>query len=405
MRNDPLVWWELVCSVERQRVVMVLVRPLLLIAGLGMVVAACGVPAPTGNGAVPPAPTTSVPVGPMGVSPKDGPAPDLAAACGPVPLDWPIGDLDAAFVPLERDIEELVDDAARVEFDLSGSTRWSVVKETSTELLVFGQPDSSTTGEPLYRYAQFELVDDDWRAGGWGGCRIEVTAEGFGIATFELNPDNPPDASETTLHVLATERSCASGQVPSGREVVPVVIETSDAVEIIVLVESPVGLQICPSNPVFPLTVELDGPLGDRMIRDAALYPIEDRPWPPPPANPVLSVYTAGDAPIRGTANVVAWDGDSSGALLFEAEGWASEPIWFQSFEGDYYPTAITGFVTECDSETGCVEECEGAACDALPRLGAECSMSYTPTPGEEATMTVIFTGTTCTIETTDTDG
>ncbi len=377
---------------------MVLVRILLLTAGAGMVVAACGLPAPTGGGAVPSAPGTSVPLDPPGQPPEDGAVPDLAAACGLVPLDWPVGDLDAAFDSFEGDIEELVDDAARVEFDLSQATRWSVVEETSTELLLFGQPDSSITGEAHYRYAQFELVAGDWRAASWGGCRIEVTAEGFGIATFELNPDNPPDASDTTLHVLATERSCASGQVPSGREVVPVVVETSDAVEIIVLVESPVGGQDCQGNPAFPLTVELDGPLGNRMIRDAALYPVEDRPWPPPPANPVLSVYTAGDAPIRGTANVVAWDGDSSGALLFQGERWATDPTWFGSFEGDYYPTTITGFVTKCASETGCEEECEGAACDALPRLAPECSMSYTPTPGEETTMTITFTGTTCTI-------
>ena len=191
IRPDPLpMQWEPTCSVERQRVVMVLVRSLLLMAGLGMVVAACGVPAPIGDGAVPLAPATSVPVDPTGVSPKDGAAPDLAAACGPVPLDWPIDDLDAAFVPLDRDIGELVDDDARVEFDLSPSTSWSVVEETSKELVLFGQPDPSTTGEPHYRYAQFELVDGDWRAAGWGGCRIEVTAEGFGIATFELNPDN-----------------------------------------------------------------------------------------------------------------------------------------------------------------------------------------------------------------------
>ena len=92
---------------------MVLVRSLVLMAGFGMVVAACGVPDPTGDGAVPPAPATSIPVDPTGVSPKDRAAPDLAAACGAVPLHWPIGDLDAAFDPFDGDIEELVDDAAR----------------------------------------------------------------------------------------------------------------------------------------------------------------------------------------------------------------------------------------------------------------------------------------------------
>jgi hypothetical protein len=268
-------------------------------------------------------------------------------------------------------------------------------------LLLFGQQDSSTTDGPQYRYARFELVDGDWRAAGWGGCTIEVTAEGFGIATFELDSDNPPDPIDTTLHVLATERACASGRAPGGREVVPVVVEVADAVEVIVLVESPSGDQTCPSNPAFLLTVELDAQLGDRTIRDGSLYPVEDRPWPLPPASPVLSLYTAGDTPKPGTANVVGWDGDAAGALLLTAERWANEPTWFGSFEGDSYPVTITGFVTECDDDTGCEEECEGAACDALPRLGAECSMSYTPAPGEETTVTVTFTGTTCTIEST----
>ena len=57
--------------------------------------------------------------------------------------------------------------------------------------------------------------------------------------------------------------------------------------------------------------------------------------------------------------------------------------------------------MTSCDDTAGCEEECEGADCDALPRLGAECTMAYTPIPGQDTTMTVHFTGTSCTIEVT----
>jgi hypothetical protein len=343
----------------------------------------------------PPTSATVAPEPPAGTS--DGL--ELAAACGPVPFPWPIGDPETAFQPFDGNVDELVDEEARVEWNFWPPTTWWVVEDTETELMIFGLQDIPTIQEPSYSYALFEQVDGDWRAAGWGDCRIQVTAEGFGIATFEIDGENPPDPEGAEFHLLANERACASGKTPVDREVIPVVAETSHAVEVIVLVESPVGdAQTCQGNPAFPLTVQLDAPLGERMIRDGALYPAEDRPWPPPPADPVLSLSTAGDAPSPGTANVVAWDGELYGALLFTSDGWTSEASWFQSFLSEY-PTTITGFVTQCASEARCVEECEGAACDLLPRLGAECNMSYTPVLDEKTSMIITFTGNTCTIE------
>lgn len=365
-----------------KRAMKFMVRSLALVSGLAVAAASCGIP--TGDGAL-----------------SGGATSDLAAECGPVPLDWPVGDLDAAFDPFEGDIEALVDDAARVEFDLSPSVRWSVVDQTGRELLLFGQSEAPTTGEPRYRYARFEFDDGDWQAVGWGGCKIQATADGFGVATFELDRDNPPDSADTTLHLLATERACASGQAPAGREARPFVVETSDAVEIIVLVEDLSRNATCPSNPAFPIAVGLDSPLGDRMIRDGGFYPVEDRPWPPPPPSPELWVRAAGDAPGPGRANVVVWErGDASGGVVFQVEGGTSNPQLVGGFTSNY-PTRITGFVTECGNvETQCEEECSGA-CNAFPPLGVECSISYAPTPGEKTTITVIFTGTTCTMEST----
>lgn len=381
---------------RRRTIVRISVRSLVLVAGLGVLAASCGMPGPPGDGEV-----RSSPVASAGPTPPDkAQTPELGGACGPVPFEWPVRDPGTAFEPFEGDIEALVHDAARVEWDLWSPARWSVVEETPTGLLLFGEEVSATTDGPRYRFARFELVDGEWRAAGWGGCTIQVTADGFGVATFELDPANPPDPADTTLHLLATERACASGKAPGGREALPIVVADSEGVEIIVLVESPAGYQTCPSNPPFLLVVELGAPWGGRTITDGALYPAVAKPWPPPPAPPVLSLFTAGDPPASGTANVVAWDGESAGALLFTADGWATQPRWFQSFEGNY-PTTVTGFVTACDSATGCEEECEGAACDALPRLGVECTASYSPTPGEETILTVTFRGTTCTIEST----
>lgn len=219
--------------------VRISVHSVLLVASLGMVAASCGTPVPPGEGEVRSSPVASA--GPT--SPAGAQTPELGAACGPVPFEWPVGDPGTAFEPFEGDIEALVHDAARVEFDLWSPARWSVVEETPTGVLLFGEEVSATTDGPRYRFARFEFVDGEWRAAGWGGCRIQVTADGFGVATFELDPANPPDAAATTLHLLATERACASGKAPGGREVVPVVVADSEGVEIIVLVESPARYQ------------------------------------------------------------------------------------------------------------------------------------------------------------------
>ena len=104
------------------------------------------------------------------------------------------------------------------------------------------------------------------------------TSSGFGVATFTLDPDNPPAPDSATLHLLATERACASGQAPVDRQVLPTVVESANAVTITVLVQEPVGAQTCQGNPSFAVTVQLDAPLGDRAIRDAAVDPPEERP-------------------------------------------------------------------------------------------------------------------------------
>ena len=49
----------------------------------------------------------------------------------------------------------------------------------------------------------------------------------------------------------------------------------------VVLVEDPQGDQDCPSNPSFPLEVDLGSPLGERTVLDAGVQPALERPWPP----------------------------------------------------------------------------------------------------------------------------
>ena len=137
-------------------------------------------------------------------------------------------------------------------------------------------------GDSLYAYAHLELRDGRWAPSGWGDCRIELEAVGWGNARFILDPAARPDPQSSTLSVLATELACAGGQAPRGREVRAVVVdETDDAVSIVVLVEPPTGGQTCPSNPSFEFQVDLGSPLADRAVLDASVYPPLEREWSP----------------------------------------------------------------------------------------------------------------------------
>jgi hypothetical protein len=135
---------------------------------------------------------------------------------------------------------------------------WFVADQSSSTRLLFGEPNEPTegasmNGEPLlgdslYAYAYLELTDGRWAPRGWGDCRIELEADGWGNARFILDPTVRPDPQSSTLSVLATEMGCAGGQAPRGRDVRAVVLdETDEAVSVVILVEPPTGGQTCPA--------------------------------------------------------------------------------------------------------------------------------------------------------------
>ncbi|WP_165367499.1 hypothetical protein, partial [Phytoactinopolyspora endophytica] len=128
----------------------------------------------------------------------------------------------------------------------------------------------------------FSRDDGSWVPDSWGQCRVSVNAPGWGNARFVLDPDVEPDPEVSSVAVQAWEMECASGQAPDGRGVRPVVLSEDEAtVTVVVLVEPVTGGADCPSNPSFPLEIDLASPLGDRTILDASVDPALERPWPP----------------------------------------------------------------------------------------------------------------------------
>lgn len=73
----------------------------------------------------------------------------------------------------------------------------------------------------------------------------------------------------TSVALLVTERSCASGQAMGNRLLDPEVVTTDDAVLITFAAEPPVPAeQTCQGNPEQPILVELPESLGNRTLRD-----------------------------------------------------------------------------------------------------------------------------------------
>lgn len=207
---------------------------------------------------------------------------DLSASCYPVEFNSVPPDLDE-FPALDDDaasaLDELVNGPTGVEavgFDVD--YRWSIASRDDTGLVLFGQ---SIDGSSL-SYARFEKEDGAWDPSSWGGCDVRISAPGLGPATVATDPDRPfgPDAVELTL--LVNEQSCANGEAPVGREIVPLVTETEESVTIVVLVAPVEGGADCPGNPWHPITVMLESPLGSRALIDGHGFP--PRPIGPPDA-------------------------------------------------------------------------------------------------------------------------
>jgi hypothetical protein len=192
----------------------------------------------------------------------------------------------------------------------------------------------SAWSEQGYVDATLELRDGAWAPAGWGGCNIETETAGFNIARFTIARENQPSPESKTLTLQATERACASGKGPEGREVRTVVAETAEFIDVRVLVaQGNVEFHTCQGNPSFPVEIQLEEPLRDRVVRDLWTDPPIIVPTVLEPPSGRVFVDVAGTAPRTGTANVSGWIAhDYQGALLFTSfVEWGPLPRGFRS--------------------------------------------------------------------------
>ena len=146
---------------------------------------------------------------------------------------------------------------------------WRIVFDED-DLVLFGSPTDSNFP---YGHATFSRNGDSLVLEVANNCNLMFNSEGLSIASFRLDPSQPLDTESKEVPVLFTEKACAGGGALAGREVRPSVVETTDRVEIVVFIEAHQGPQTCPGNGEVSWVVELEAPIGSRLIADASVIP------------------------------------------------------------------------------------------------------------------------------------
>ena len=158
---------------------------------------------------------------------------------------------------------------------------WRVLYR-SDDLVQLVHLDDSTP-ETSIAFMDTEFDEGEWRWAGssmGGGCPLEVKMPpGLNAVDWRLDPSSQPLTSESTvIHVLVTERACASGQELADRLLGPEVIVTDSDVLISFAAEAQGGVQNCQGNPETAVTIELSGPIGSRIVTNGLALdgPLED---------------------------------------------------------------------------------------------------------------------------------
>lgn len=200
-------------------------------------------------------------------------------------------------VPVEafenpRPASELSPDAAPAldgrdvsDFEPLGPLEWVIAQESDDRVMLMHKlevPDDNGGGD-IREYMYFVISTDSmpaqpgesaWAVVEASTCSPTLDLGGLGDAGVTLDPSSPPAPDSDRLALLVTEHECNSGRDASGRIELVELIETETTVELVIGVRpSDAQEATCQSNPATPFTVELDRPLGDRVVLNAAVVP------------------------------------------------------------------------------------------------------------------------------------
>lgn len=162
---------------------------------------------------------------------------------------------------------------------LPDQSGWQLVVLTDENALfvVPARPDEGFS----YWSVELELRDGEWSFVRSGQCDLQPVFEGIGAATWELAPDQSLQRDTQRVDVLVSEDGCASGMPPDGRVIPAATIYRERDIIVIFGVEPLPDAQTCQGAPPARVTLELDEPIGDRVLLDGSVLPPEPRGGPP----------------------------------------------------------------------------------------------------------------------------
>ncbi|MFJ2030138.1 hypothetical protein [Streptosporangium sp. NPDC087985] len=166
--------------------------------------------------------------------------------------------------------------------DLAG---WTIVEESDTRVALIREldtPHSESQGMVFtHEFLDIERFGErdgngrpGWHMRASSRCDLRRDLGDAGTADVALDPAAPPPGRDSRqVAVLVHERDCADGRRADGRVRLIDIESTSTEVRIVIGVQPLSGILTCQGNPPTPFTVELDEPLGDRVLIDASVYP------------------------------------------------------------------------------------------------------------------------------------
>lgn len=171
---------------------------------------------------------------------------------------------------------------------------WFVAEE-SPERIVLLQPFAAEERPFFFDAPQFTMRvfvlgteppadPSTWFPAFEGPCTFALPLDGLSVPSVGFDPGAVRTRDDTHLDLVVGERECTSGASARDRVVLVGSRESDDAIDLVLGVEPP-GLGVATCIGVAPdrVRIELDAPVGDRVVRNAGVVPaapLSDGAWP-----------------------------------------------------------------------------------------------------------------------------
>jgi hypothetical protein len=207
---------------------------------------------------------------------------DLLVGCGRYgyaasALSGPTGE-ESADDPAAAELREVIDGTVGVES--VPKTGWRRLYN-GNDAVVFGATDADSPAAGLFEVTVERSGDGFDYASSAHGCVPRVVVEGRSLVEFALAPEAELTASSTVVEVLVTELACTGSAPVDDRLDRPTIIYGETSVDVLFTADPLEGDSFfCPGHLPTAVTITLEEPLGDRVLRDSSTYPPRDASGP-----------------------------------------------------------------------------------------------------------------------------